>query len=564
MNPLNQNIIGTILDNTYRITAVLGEGGMGVVYKATDINLDKDVAVKMMDTFHARDPEFLRMFKGEAKSLAKLQNQNIVGVYGLRETDLGFCIIMEYVEGCTLADVIKEQGALDIRRVLNIFRQLLNAFEHAHRAGIVHRDIKPGNIMLGANDEVKVTDFGLAKRKVSSAETVTYGKRMGTIPYMSPEQAKGIGDLDARSDIYSIGMTLYECLTGKLPFAEGQSEWDIIQLKIEGKIPPPDKPGIPKELVKVVMKAIQKDAANRYQTAGEMWAAMKHLTFDGESGEGKIEKVSTFKGIYIYAVSAIVLLIFGYFIVRLIGQQRDETTVKGIEQQLPETNKRNAPILYISLDPPGAKIYLNKAFIGVAPLEGLETESRPVALHFEADGYAPVDTNMTLENGRTYSIFRSMVMLDIGRLVVQAIPGGSVFVDGILKSSNISQKASLKLPSGSHKVSFRKAGCGERNVDVEIQKGKSVDATCYFEADVNIQSLDDSDEPLFGSIVIDGINTGMYTPKSGYRLECGTHRISVTRVGYTTIEGTRTAVVKPSQDKNTFEFVFHLRAQQKN
>ena len=197
---MDQSVIGKIVDN-YQITAVLGKGGMGVVYKARNMALEKDVALKMMDASLARDESFLKRFQSEAKALAKLQNPNIVTVYDLRETELGFCIIMEYVEGTTLAAKIKQWGPLPVKMAISVFKQLLTALDHAHKVGVIHRDIKPSNIMLTEQNIVKVTDFGLAKIQQVSAATVTMGTG-GTLYYMSPEQVRGLSNVDDRGDIY--------------------------------------------------------------------------------------------------------------------------------------------------------------------------------------------------------------------------------------------------------------------------------------------------------------------------------------------------------------------------
>jgi len=222
-----ENLIGKVIDN-FRVVSVLGKGGMGIVYRAKDLMLDKDVAVKMMDARLDPEGRLLKRFQEEARSLAHLQHPNIVAIYTLRESQLGLCIVMEFVKGKNLSDIIKESGGLPLNRFKKIFLQCLNALEHAHTEGIIHRDIKPSNIMLTDHDVVKITDFGLAKRLDPSpnASTVLAG---GTLYYSPPEQLDSLANVDYRGDIYSLGMTMYEALTGKIPFADTASDFRIRQ-----------------------------------------------------------------------------------------------------------------------------------------------------------------------------------------------------------------------------------------------------------------------------------------------------------------------------------------------
>ena len=230
----DSSIIGRVIDN-YEILSLLGKGGMGAVYKANDLTLDREVTLKIMDVNVSRDASFMKRFQSEAKALAKLQNPNIVFVHALRETELGLCIVMELVRGCTLADKIRETGSLNIETALKIFKQVLNAMAHAHKSGIIHRDIKPSNIMLANDDIVKVTDFGLAKIQHGLAATVTVGTG-GTLCYMSPEQVRGLAHVDARGDIYSTGMTLYVTLAGQVPFAASETDFSVMNAIVEGRI----------------------------------------------------------------------------------------------------------------------------------------------------------------------------------------------------------------------------------------------------------------------------------------------------------------------------------------
>ena len=205
-------LIGKEIDN-YKILEVIGRGGMGVVFKAMDMSLEKVVALKMIDPFLARDENFLQRFKTEAKALARLESANIVGVHALRETSYGLFMVMEYVKAKTISEWLREKSRFTIVETILIGRQIINAIGHAHKVGVIHRDIKPNNILLGEDKNVKVMDFGLAKvvQEDGTQMTVTHAAA-GTLYYMSPEQVKGLKNVDKRSDIYSIGMT---CLQAK-------------------------------------------------------------------------------------------------------------------------------------------------------------------------------------------------------------------------------------------------------------------------------------------------------------------------------------------------------------
>jgi len=282
---MSDAIIGKEVDG-YRIQSVLGRGGMGTVYKAEDVNLSRTVAIKRINPGQQERESFIHRFRSEAQALARIDSTYIVGVYALRETDIGLLIVMEYVEGGTLKDPLDHEGALAPTQAIPILEQTLQAFEDAHSAGVIHRDIKPENVMLTKDGVVKVTDFGIAKlRQPDSGETVTQGGQGGTLKYMSPEQISSIDDVDARSDVYSLGMTAYEILAGDLPFEETDTDFDIMRKVVEGKIPPPDElnADIPSGLAQWIVGAIQKEQDDRYQSAEEMKEAL--LEADQQTAE---------------------------------------------------------------------------------------------------------------------------------------------------------------------------------------------------------------------------------------------------------------------------------------
>lgn len=262
----------------FRILESIGRGGMGEVFKAVDVALERTVALKLLNPALLQDTEFLERLRQEAKALARLRSPYIVSIYAFRQSEAGFFIVMEYVDGGTLAQLIRRQGALAPEQAIPLIVQMLQALEAAHKIGIIHRDIKPQNILLAADNSVRMTDFGIAK--IGRVDKLTQpGQMIGTPQYMSPEQIHGRSDLDHRSDIYSLGMTIYEMLTGRLPFAKNDDAMAIIYKTVNDPLPPPNalKQELPSDISQVVMKALEKEPAKRFQTAEEMRRAIEAL-----------------------------------------------------------------------------------------------------------------------------------------------------------------------------------------------------------------------------------------------------------------------------------------------
>ncbi len=263
------NYTGKRLDGRYEIQEVIGVGGMAVVYKAYDNIDDRIVAVKILKDEYLANEEFRRRFKNESKAIAVLSHPNIVKVYNVSYGDRLQYIVMEHVEGITLKEYIEQQGKLGIKETVHFTMQILRALQHAHDKGIVHRDIKPQNIMLLSNGNIKVTDFGIARFSYSDTKTMT-DSAIGSVHYISPEQARG-GTTDDRADIYSVGVVMYEMLTGQVPFQSDNSvSVALMQLQNEAKKPRELNNNIPVGLEQIVIHAMRKNARERYQSAAEM------------------------------------------------------------------------------------------------------------------------------------------------------------------------------------------------------------------------------------------------------------------------------------------------------
>lgn len=265
------NLIGKIIGNRYEILEEVGLGGMATVYKAKDHVLNRLVAVKVLKDEFTTDTDFIKRFNTEAQAAASLSHPNIVSIYDVGHEDENnlYYIVMELVQGKTLKEIINDEGALSWKWAVNIAMQIASALELAHKNGIIHRDIKPHNIIITEDGIAKVTDFGIAKA-VSNSTITAFGTTIGSVHYFSPEQAKG-GFTDAKSDLYSLGVVMYEMLTGKVPFdADTPVSVALKHMQEDPKEPIELNPEIPTAVNQIVMKAMQKEPSARYQSATEM------------------------------------------------------------------------------------------------------------------------------------------------------------------------------------------------------------------------------------------------------------------------------------------------------
>ncbi|MBT8379558.1 MAG: serine/threonine protein kinase [Ignavibacteria bacterium] len=255
----------------YKIVKKIGEGGMGTVYLADDTMLERKVAIKVLNPLLTKDAHFTERFRQEAKVQASLVHPNIVSLFNYFQEDENYCMIMEFADGETLKHMISSKGPIPEQRAIWILSQMLEAVGFAHKRGIIHRDIKPGNILLTKDDTVKILDFGIAKILQDKGITKT-GTKMGTIYYMSPEQIKAVKDIDHRTDIYSIGVTFYEMLSGRVPFnVDTDSDFEIMNEIVQGEILDPRKiyPHISDWIVNLLFNSVEKERDKRIQSAEE-------------------------------------------------------------------------------------------------------------------------------------------------------------------------------------------------------------------------------------------------------------------------------------------------------
>jgi tRNA A-37 threonylcarbamoyl transferase component Bud32 len=266
--------IGQILGGRYRLIELLGQGGMATIFRAADTGLGRDVALKLLRPEYLRDPDFSSRFRQEAQAAASLSHTNVVTVYDYGEDPSGPFIVMELVDGEDLATILRRSGALPPRQAARIAAAVARALAAAHASGIVHRDVKPGNVLIGRDGRVKVVDFGIA-RAVAEAQVTLPGTTLGSVHYFSPEQARG-DPATAASDIYSLGIVLYETLTGVRPW-EGDSAASVALARLSGPIPDPTsvRRTVPPELVAITRTALAREPADRFSSASAMADALE-------------------------------------------------------------------------------------------------------------------------------------------------------------------------------------------------------------------------------------------------------------------------------------------------
>ncbi len=269
-----ESLVGTMIDGRYRVLAVRGVGGMAVVLKAEDTHMHRTVALKLLSEEYSSDDEAMRRFVNESKAVALLDHEHIVSIYDVAFDSKHNYIVMEYLDGLTLKEYMMQKGKFSFEETLAFTAQILSALEHAHSKGVIHRDIKPQNILLLSDGKVKVADFGIAKTPDSKA-IANSDKALGTVHYISPEQAAG-DPTGVYSDLYSVGVMLYEMITGRLPF-EADTPLAVAMMQINNQPTPPRKldPGIPKGLEQIILKSMAKKPSERFKSAKSMLRALE-------------------------------------------------------------------------------------------------------------------------------------------------------------------------------------------------------------------------------------------------------------------------------------------------
>ena len=574
---MSSSFIGKVVDN-YRIIENLGIGGMGVVFRAIHVKLDKMFALKMIAPGLAMNENFIKRFQTEARALAKFEDPNIVRIYDLREHDDQWFIVMEYVDGINLLDIIRKEGAFPLQNALSMLKQILTAMGHAHSAGIIHRDLKPNNVMISTTGNVKITDFGLAKDQSSMTTTLTVTSG-GTLYYMSPEHVKGFQYTDERSDIYSIGMTFYEMITGTVPFKDLQSDFDIREsiMRKDTVKPSSYNEKIPPELEAIVMKAIAKKPEDRYQTTNDMLEAIKQFEANdpdidsdfslveipqkSQSTESefkfgkvpdptvtdvafKIKNRRKYIGIFSALIVGCLILLF-IFYPSNPGKKRVLKTQAQLSQ------------LSITTNPPSAEIILADSSIGSTPIKNYSLKPGEYSLKIAKTDFLTVDTSIILKAGNNVNLSVPLRALSIkpdvdivkrqnaskknpkvkttvnAAIRINSKPSNAeVWINNRLKGNtplNISN-----ISPGEHRFTLKKDGFSDYSKQYNLTSGKNNDVLINLTPIVG--ELYITTDPSSATIFLDGVPLdNSKTPASFKNIPAGDHIIEIKKAGYATV-----------------------------
>lgn len=555
------DMIGKVIDN-YRILEILGRGGMGVVYKAMDEGLHRVVALKMLNPFYAQDENFLIRFRREARSQAQLEHPNIVRIHAFRESPEGLFIVMGFVDGKTLSELIKEMGAIPWKQSVPIFKQCLSAIGHAHQLGIIHRDIKPGNIMLNRKGEVKITDFGLAKVQEAGETTITHGVA-GTLYYMSPEQVQGMSKVDHRSDLYSLGMTFYEMLAGRTPFDKNDSEFTILKSIVESNFPSPTQlnPGMPPILSKIVMKAVSNEPAKRYQTAEEMLRDLEKFEAMQKIPPRPAPK-PLIQNWARYAIPIVGLLLVLIFI--LTGAYRPILNLFSSSGTPPLQPAK----LSISSNPSQAILIINKDSVGVTPVTDYTIPPGNTRVKIVKRGFRLIDTLVVLAESQTKFLdfeLQAVPEKDPGiqsKADTEGIVWGTLFItsrperatvylDGAPAGSTPYKNDKIK--PGSYNLKIMREGYQEVSRRITIQEGKTTPLDILLPA---FGFLTVDSEPGNADVFINGRKVAK-TPITNQSYLPADYEILIRKAGYEDFSTLIT--IKPSQPTNVSKTLVRLQ-----
>ena len=570
----------------YMLTELLGKGGMGIVYEAIHVENEEVVAIKILYPWLGDDPQFVHRFKREAKTMLELQHPHIIEVFAVEKQEEYLYIVMERVNGGTLYDMVRRNIRLKEQAIIELITQILSALAEAHQANIIHRDIKPQNILLTKEGQVKVGDFGLAKFVDVSRETSQHtasGATAGTSYYMSPEQLKGLKYVDQRGDLYAVGMTMYQLLVGRVPFEPEESIFTIYKKIEAGSFPSITQyaPDLPHPLVSIVTKALYVDPGKRYQSAQEMLGALQHYKETGES-EISISPTQQPRRVWIYATSVVALLICmsaAYFFTSRPSEQntllsptdadsllstqalanipRSDTLMEEadldnrpiavetppfVNEPLPlvpagsplenpapafEDNAETFYQLDIRSTPGGAYVIQNNDTIGTTPkrIDSLKEQSTQFVIAKE--GFVPHSIEWTPADSAQWDI-----QLEQSEAILHVLirPYGSLYIGGIKVEDQTNALITRQLKADTHTLRVFHPDFGYWDNIVTLSPDDTLTSIFNYEATVPDTVVVIS-SPQNAEIVVDGIPSGRYTP-SEVPMYPGRHIVTVRKDGY--------------------------------
>lgn len=470
--------VGDTIDG-YRIEDVIGRGGMGTVYRAVDLGLDKQVALKVIAPHLAEDPTFLARFRSEAKALARLDAAGIVRVLALRESSRATFIAMEYIGGPSLREMLREAGSLNGPDAVSILRQILVAVRHAHTSGVLHRDLKPSNILLTSDGRVKITDFGLAKIRTSDTDLTATHETAGTVAYMSPEQVEGLKHVDERSDLFSVGLMAYEMLTGRLPFSRSGSYYSIQRAIVQDPFEPPSKHNddLPGRIDQVVMQLLEKNADDRFESAEDALEALAPVDAPSRVSTPAIlappppatsaDRPSS----WVWAGSALAAILVLAGIAFGVVQALDVAPP-------PPAAADTTAVLDIRTEP-AALVVVNGDTIGESPQSSVRVPQGSVTVRAERAKYVAAETtfaaagrgSLRLELDAVTEIVEPEPDVQTGTLRVTSEPSGAtVEIDGLPAGVT---PLSLPRPVGSSRIRVAKAGHRPFETEKRVRQNRS-------------------------------------------------------------------------------------------
>ncbi len=489
----------------YRLLERLNEEGMGLVCKVHDTKQDAVRVVKMLKPALAHDPAFMQRLGREADRLVRLNHPNIVAVHAFYDEPEHPFLVMDYVEGASLEALIRRNGPLGYKRALPLFRQILQGLSYAHRKGIIHRHIRPSNIFITKDGRVKIADFGLAQKQ-NGHDLDVAAMSLGALHYLSPEHVRRRVEIDHRSDLYEVGMALYETLTGRTPFQEEDTAYIIMRAIIEQEFEPPTRfaPNVPEALAEVVMKAMAKAPEDRYQSADEMMAAI-------EAFETGTPVAPT-----------------------------PEPEPAAAPKAAPEAAKGSRSMTWVAYSLMALALLIT-VVVGWWALRDILTTSEPVP-----GTSAQAAEGVTIQPGIYERILPSGNSGANGQgvLLLKAMPYGSISVGGSVLGEDSLEVA---VSAGRRRVFFNHPAYGIRQLIVEVSPGQRKEVICYFEGLLRVEASDETGLPLQAQLFIDDQGTGWQTPVDApFSLPPGTYTVEVFLEGY--LGEATTVAVRPVAD----------------